>query len=161
MHEYDTFKHKLHHKHKAGIASSRKINTAWRSHCRENSDSLIPKESKGRPPKKWKTDTNPSDSPLPTLRSTSTDPLFNIGQNTSQLSGTEKIFYEDQCTKRCHLLSEEIDFEYEDEQTRLSEIESQLRHEEERQESFSNPPEFQEDHLRIGNMYFRLELERW
>ena len=39
--------------------------------------------------------------------------LFDIGKNTDELTGVEKIFYLDQCTERRYRISEEIDLEYE------------------------------------------------
>ena len=42
-----------------------------------------------------------------------------MGKDTHQLTGMEKIFYEDQCANRAHLLSQDIDTEYGEEQQRL------------------------------------------
>ena len=42
--------------------------------------------------------------------------LFDIGKDTDKLTGNEKLFYEDQRGSRHHLLSQEVDIEYEDEQ---------------------------------------------
>ena len=42
--------------------------------------------------------------------------LFDVGKDTHELTGMEKIFYEDQCNNRAHLLSQDIDMEYEEEQ---------------------------------------------
>ena len=39
--------------------------------------------------------------------------LFDIGKNTDELTGVEKIFYLDQCTERRYRISEEIDLDYE------------------------------------------------
>ena len=41
--------------------------------------------------------------------------LFHIGKEMDKLTGREKIFFEDQCGARQHLLSHEIDEEYENE----------------------------------------------
>ena len=42
--------------------------------------------------------------------------FFDIGRNRSDLTGDEKVFYEDQCGNRNHLPSQEIDRKHEEEQ---------------------------------------------
>ena len=58
--------------------------------------------------------------------------LFDLGRNTKDLIGKEKIFYDDQCGERRHLLSQEIDTGYEEQQLALQE--DQRREEEQLQE---------------------------
>ena len=70
--------------------------------------------------------------------------LFDIGKEMDKLEGDEKAYYLDQCSSRIFRLSEQIDNEYEEE------VQMNVMHEEEamsfceEEESFSNPPEFQE-----------------
>ena len=69
--------------------------------------------------------------------------LLDIGQNMHNLTGREKLFYEDQCSVRECRLSEEIDLEFEEEkQQRIIEKEQELE-EAEKIEQFTNPIEYQ------------------
>ena len=54
--------------------------------------------------------------------------LFDIGKDTDKLTRNEKIFYEDQGGMRRHLLSQEVDIEYEEEQIKTR-IENEERSE--------------------------------
>ena len=47
--------------------------------------------------------------------------LFDIGKDTGKLTGKEKILYEDKCGSQRHLLSQEVDVEYDVEQQMLQE----------------------------------------
>ena len=49
--------------------------------------------------------------------------LLNIGKNTEKFSDKEEVFYKDQGGVRKHLLSQEIDLEYEDQKAALWEEE--------------------------------------
>ena len=70
--------------------------------------------------------------------------LLDIGQNIYNLTGREKLFYEDQCSISKCRLSEEIDLEFEEEkQQRIIEKEQELD-ETEKIEQFTNPIEYQE-----------------
>ena len=70
--------------------------------------------------------------------------LFDIGKEMDKLEGDEKAYYYDQCSSRIFRLSEQVDNEYE------QEVQMNVMREEEEtsfceeEESFSNPPEFQE-----------------
>ena len=51
--------------------------------------------------------------------------LFDIGRNMSDLTGDEKVFYDDQCGSRNHLLSQETDWAHEEEQQAV--LQEQIR----------------------------------
>ena len=70
------------------------------------------------------------------------------------LTGREKLFYEDQCSVRECRLNEEIDLEFEEEkQQKIIEKEQELE-EAEKIEQFTNPIEYQEI---INNTYSNTE----
>jgi hypothetical protein len=69
--------------------------------------------------------------------------LLDIGKEMQQLTGNERAYYMDQCSRRIFRLSEEVDEEYEEERainSTLKDLETSFQEE----ESFSNPPEFEE-----------------
>ena len=70
--------------------------------------------------------------------------LFDVGKDMEKLKGDEDAFYKDQRTVRIGRLSEKIDVEHEEEQERKEEEEARERSLMNEEESFTNPPEFQE-----------------
>ena len=131
MNEHDKFIRKCKKKGK----SQRQINKEWRMFCNVNSVNLLPSEKKGRPPKKRKTEAQQPDF----------DALLDIGQDTSSLTGVEKIFYIDQCGPQKHSLSEEIDSEFEEERAAILTEQANKSVIEEENLSFSDPIEYQEE----------------
>ena len=59
--------------------------------------------------KKWQTMELPHNKRGPKYDTQKISSLFDIGKDMEKLTGMEKIFYEDQCSQRQHLLSQEID----------------------------------------------------
>ena len=51
--------------------------------------------------------------------------LFDIGRNMNDLTGDEKVFYDDQYGSRNHLLSQEIDWAHEEEKQAV--LQEQIR----------------------------------
>ena len=137
MSEYDKYKVKhVYGNAKRGIPGKpiRIVNRDWLKHCIEHHAELTHiQEKQGRPSKTKST-------PVDQSREVKNEcGLLDIGLNTVNLTGAEKVFFEDQNGLRRFRVSTEIDEEYVKEKEK--EYELQMKHTEEdiANESFSNP----------------------
>lgn len=83
--------------------------------------------------------------PKQKIKCVTNNDLLDIGKEMQQLTGNEKAYYIDQCSRRIFRLSEEVDEEHEEEKILNSTLEEQEISFQEQEESFSNPPEFVEN----------------
>ena len=143
MVSYDKFrKTNLYGNAKRGIPSKniRRVNKEWMDYCEEHSDELTQiQEKKGRPSKAKSMTV--SDQPCVVVNESG---LLDIGVNTEQLTGAERVFYVDQKGRRRFRVSTEIDEEYVKEKEQ--EYQEQLAQQEEdsANSSFANPEELLE-----------------
>ena len=118
------------------VQSIRQVNKEWYRYCIEHISEFSPKEAKGRPKKGVQ-----RQQPVPT----SSTCLLDIGKNTANLTGDEKIFYEDQKNERRWTLSKEVDVEYEEERRKKFNEHVATQEREVMEESFQYPPDYEED----------------
>ena len=98
-------------------------------------------KSLGRPSKHSKKSTTPIHTQE---ENRSNDVLLDIGHDMDKLNDQEKIFYEDQKGMRKFRLSEEVDWEFEEERQRLvAEEEAEAEHQS-NADAFMNPMDYEE-----------------
>ena len=147
MDEYDKYrKINLYGNAKRGISPKniRKINKEWYNYCINNAKELMKIQGKkGRPSKTLQTDDTAIG--IQTSIVVNSYGLLDIGFNTENLTGAERIFYEDQNGDRKFRLSSEIDEDYVKEKEKEYQDKLAQQEEDALNDTFSNPCDLAEN----------------